>query len=173
MKPRRASRGQSSCLTLQCLFLGPLSCFIKMCVLLGCREEGNPSIQSTLPQSLPPGCLHSICPSCSFCHKPLPRSVSLEQATWLSSHYPLPPTDELNLLAAVVPHSIRLSLPLPRMYGNLSPRSFSWLCGHVSHLNPNLHVIPKDMTPFTVLPLLLVFFHFRTALPASSLTVPW
>lgn len=100
------------------------------------------------PHSLPLGCLHSLCPSCSFCHKLPPRSVFLDQAIWLPRPYPLPPTDEPNLLAAIAPHPIRLSLTLLKMYGTLSPRSFSWLCGHVFHLNPNLHFIPKDMAPF-------------------------
>lgn len=79
---------------------------------------------------------------------PLPDHVSLEQATWLSRSYPLPPTDEPDFRAAIVPHSIGLSLTVPKTYGNLSPRPFSCLRGHVSPLNPNLYVIPKDMTRF-------------------------
>lgn len=116
-------------------------------MLLRCREEAK-NIQSTVPWSLPAGCLHSVGPSCSFCYTPPPRSVFLEQATWLSRPYPLPPTDEPNLLAAIVLYSIRLSHTLPKMDRNLTPKSFFWLCGHVSHLNSYLYVTPKDLAPF-------------------------
>lgn len=137
----------------------------------GVQRRGEESIQSTVPWSLLAGCLHSVGPSCSFHHKPPPRSVFLEQAMWLLRPYPLPPTDEPNLLAATVPRYIRLSHTLPKMDWNLSLLLAVWPCLSLE-FQPICHP-QRPSSLCTVFQLLLVLFHFRTLLPASSLAVPW